>query len=88
MVELVAIPKDLFERMADAVGELEALLDSIDDPRHDRFEALHEEIEDKWPEESFDSDPQVEPEPGFAGQVTFGKNGKMKGTASLKSWRG
>jgi hypothetical protein len=54
MVEMVAIPKDLFERMADTVHDLQAALEvNEDDDGADRAEALYDEVEDNWPETAF-----------------------------------
>jgi hypothetical protein len=76
MVELVAIPKDLFERMADAVFDLhrmfdeeeaeveEGTRDEIRDPAaHERISALYDDIEESWPETTF-SPNQLEKVPG------------------------
>jgi hypothetical protein len=64
MVELVAIPKDLFERMADAVQDLHAALEvNEDDAGADKAEALYDEVEENWPEQTFPAD-QLQHVPG------------------------
>ncbi|HEV2519119.1 MAG TPA: hypothetical protein VGX00_00660 [Thermoplasmata archaeon] len=66
MTESVAIPKDLFEKIVDAVNELQAIYGEVDDgddraaPEHEfdaaRIEKLVEEIEENWPQESFNGE--------------------------------
>jgi hypothetical protein len=60
VTESVVIPRDLFEKMADAVSELRTVYDEDDDGRelkhaaeYTRIAKLADEIEENWPEESF-----------------------------------